>query len=87
MPTPRPGAGRWFHLTAHALGDLRPVGNALLGWWLWRTLRVGFPVVGAACLMLDHLHLLLWTDDPDAARRHLASMLAGFTRHAGERRL
>jgi hypothetical protein len=37
--------------------------------------------------MPNHPHLLVHTDDPERERRHLASVLAAFTRRVGERRL
>jgi hypothetical protein len=84
---PTRSQGAWVHLTARTIGDLTPLRDAQLAWWLWTSLRAAFPKVGAACLMPDHAHTLTFTDDPNAARLRLASVLSGFTRHLGRRRL
>ena len=50
--------------------------------WLWLKLRRTFPSVLAACLMPDHIHLLL---APGVARdlsRRLGGVLSGFARRA-----
>ena len=51
--------------------------------WLWLKLRKTFPAVLSACLMPDHMHVLLWPDVvPDPAAR-LGRMLGGFSRRVG----
>ncbi len=48
-------------------------------------MRAAFPNAVAALLMPDHPHLVVATDDPDAARRRLARMFGHFGRAFGVR--
>ena len=49
----------------------------------WRVLRAAFPGALAACLMGNHIHILLWSDDPDADRVRLGCVASGIARFAG----
>jgi hypothetical protein len=77
----------FIHLVAHALPGLRPLTCPEAAWWMMRRLREMWPEALAACVMCDHLHLLLETESPRRVRRRLASVLAGCTQHLAQRRL
>jgi hypothetical protein len=64
---------RYVHLVAHTRGGFDRVAQWASGSWLWEHLRGSFPVVLAACLMPDHLHLLVrwWAEVQEALRRVL----------------
>lgn len=72
-----------FHLVAHAAAARRPLSSADACWALWWRLRRLFQEVIAACLMPDHLHLLLHAASADAARRALGYQLGAFARELG----
>lgn len=69
----------WIHLTARASVG-RPLVDAREKVWLWRALRKRWPVAFAACLMPDHLHLLMATDQPERDHASLARLLGAFSR-------
>lgn len=78
----------WLHLTARALPKQRPLASAPHAFWLWRTLRRSFGPVAAACVMPDHVHLLLAAvADPTRLVHELGHVMSGFTRHVGDRRV
>ena len=62
-----------MHLVAHTRGGFDRVVEWASGSWLWAHLRRSFPVALAACLMPNHLHLLVrwWDGAQDALRRVL----------------
>ncbi len=72
-----------WHVAAHTLAGLRPLSSAQACSALFAALRRCFPRVAAAVLMPNHLHLLVETDDPVAARRKLARCLANYARRTG----
>ncbi len=51
----------------------------------WRVLRAAFPGALAACLMGNHIHLLIWSDDPETDRVRLSGVASGIARFAGVR--
>ena len=69
------------HLVARALPGQRPLADPAAAWWLWRRLRRAWPNALAACLMPNHVHLLVHRGKPTAAAAQLAHCLSGFTRH------
>ena len=77
--------GRWarmlYHLVAHAAAGRRPLTSSDSCWTLWWQLRRLFGDVVAACLMPDHLHLVLHAASGDDARRALGNQLGGFARY------
>ncbi len=72
-----------WHLTAHAVTGARPLESARACDALWSALRRRFPDALAACLMPDHVHLIIEAPNCDEARRTLAQCLAAFARQAG----
>jgi hypothetical protein len=75
-----------IHVAAHALPGATPFAEPEARWWTWHRLRAAWPEARAACLMLDHLHLIT-RDELEAARSRLGAILSGFTRRAGARRI
>ncbi len=69
-----------IHTVAHARAAQRPLSDPDACWALWRRLRREFPDVLAACLMPDHLHMLLQSLARDEARRRLGRQLGAFSR-------
>ena len=76
----------FWHLTAHAVAGARPLESAEACAALWASLRRNFPQAIAACLMPDHVHLLVEAADRDEARRTLSRCLAGLARRTGRGR-
>jgi hypothetical protein len=75
----------WFHLTAKVCKTAPDLSRADTGAWLWAHLRAAFPLAIAVTVMPDHPHLVVATDDPDAARVRLARLLGQFGRRFGVR--
>ena len=77
------------HLVAHAVRKARPLAEPEAAWWLWRRLRRAFPSAVAACLMPDHVHLIVshhgHTGIKGSAR--LGKVLSGQARHLRASRL
>jgi hypothetical protein len=71
-----------LHLVARTHPGLSPLADPDAAWWLWARLRSEFPDALAACLMPNHLHLIL-LGMLDEARWRLAALLAGFSRRLG----
>lgn len=63
-----------IHLVARTAIGSHPFSNPVEAWWLWQLLRLYFPEVLAACLMPDHVHLVL-DADPVFARSRLTKLL------------
>jgi hypothetical protein len=72
-----------FHVTAHAAAARRPLSDADACWALWWRLRRMFEHVLAACLMPDHLHVLVHAASADALRRLVGYQLGAFARELG----
>jgi len=75
------------HLTARTRVGFHLLGDVTGAWRLWRKLRRTWPKAIAAALMDNHLHLLVRAAEPLVARRALAAILAGHTRHIRESKL
>ncbi len=74
-----------LHLVSRALPGHEPfVGEA--GWRFWSRVRDAFPEALAACLMPNHLHLLV-RSSPSRARQVFRGVASGFARGYGYRRL
>lgn len=71
------------HLVARALPGNKPLLEPASAWWLMWRLRFAFANALAACLMPDHLHLLLLTMWPHAERARLGRILGSFAVRAG----
>ena len=69
----------FIHLTATAFG--RPLINPAVAWWLWRRLRHNWPEAVAACLMYDHVHLVVASQDPARDRVRMAHVLGALSRY------
>lgn len=76
-----------MHLVARAKAGRHPFEDPAAAWWFWWRLRRRFPNIAAACLMPNHLHLLVRSNRPELDRRGLGVLLAGFSRHLGQRSL
>lgn len=76
-----------MHLVARAKAGRHPFEDPAAAWWFWWRLRQRFPNIAAACLMPNHLHLLVRSNRPELDRRRLGVLLAGFSRHLGQRSL
>jgi hypothetical protein len=70
------------HLTAHAFIGQRPLADTTTARWLWSQLRCAFPSALSACLMPNHVHLLVDVRDVAAARLRLAKVLGAASRIA-----
>ena len=70
----------WIHLTVRTVLGTRPLSDSVEAWWLWRRLRRNFPGALAACLMPDHVHLVL-DAEPQLAARTLGRLLAAARRY------
>src|SRR6185436_8994422 len=70
-----------IHLTARAHPGLKPLASPGKCFWLWPRLRELFASALAACLMPDHLHLLLAARDPSKERTRLAHLLGAMSRY------
>ncbi len=71
-----------LHVAAHTVSRT-PVRSPEAADWLWLRLRAAFPSVIAACLMPDHLHLLLSPECAAGLSSRLGRVLGGFSRHVG----
>lgn len=76
-----------MHLTARALPGYKPLLDPQTAWWLMWRLRLAFPMALAACLMPDHLHLILAAANASALRACLARVLSRMAVRAGLRHL
>ncbi len=54
--------------------------NAERAWALWAEMKRGARGTLAACVMPNHVHEVVVTDDPEAARRSLATRVANYAR-------
>jgi REP element-mobilizing transposase RayT len=70
-----------IHLAARTVSNRRAFKSRDSARWLWKCLRDLFPDALAACLMPDHLHVLLDVRDSAAARLSLARLLGAFSRY------
>jgi hypothetical protein len=70
------------HLVAHAVRKARPFAEPEPAWWLWRRLRHAFPSAIAACLMPDHVHIVVNRRGHGGSEGsvRLAKVLSGQTR-------
>jgi hypothetical protein len=73
------------HLVAHLAFGRRDLADPAVARRVWDHTRRAFPDALAAMVMLDHAHLLDECDDPDEARRALASALSRATYGKGKR--
>ena len=76
-----------IHLVARSLPGQKPFADARAAWWLMGRLRVAYTGALAACVMPDHLHLIVEVPDPASARRRLSKILAVAAVRAGVRHL
>jgi hypothetical protein len=76
-----------LHLIAHALHGQRPLQGLQECYWVMRRLRARWPRALAACVMPDHLHLIVRATACSQAQQQLAHVLRGFTQHVGARRV
>jgi len=70
----------WIHLTARAT-HVRPLADREAATWTWHALRARWPDALAACLMPDHVHLVLSSSRPHADRQSLSRLLGAFSRN------
>ncbi|MFO0567816.1 MAG: hypothetical protein U0263_19305 [Polyangiaceae bacterium] len=75
------------HFAASALPGQTPLSDFGAAWLLWRSLRAAFPTALAACLMPNHIHIVLECSDSDEARVLLARLLAWTSRRSNQRRV
>ena len=68
-----------YHIFARALPFLTPLKQRTVCVDLWRRLRKRFPNIAACVLMPNHLHILIFTPDPDQARWKLGVDLRAWT--------
>lgn len=73
----------YLHLTARCRTFV--FDDASIAWGAWKLLRKLFPDAIAVCLMGNHVHVLIWTDDPVATVRRFHQFQATITRRTGER--
>ena len=75
----------FLHLVAHAVRQTRPLAAPEAAWWLWRCLRNNFPEAVAACLMPNHVHLLIAerSGDERIHTRRLGRVLGSHARRWG----
>jgi hypothetical protein len=76
-----------LHLVASALPGLRPFQDAGLAGWFWLRVRRLWPDALAACLMPDHVHVIVAGGDDDAARLSMARLLGQTCTRFGVSRL
>jgi hypothetical protein len=74
------GVAMWTHLVTRSYAPLLPLRRFERCAWLWGRLRRSFPSALDVILMPDGVHLVVETDDPEAARHELRVVLRGFTR-------
>lgn len=72
-----------FHLVARSLPDRLLFSRDTEALVLWNTLARVFPELVAACLMPDHLHLILPHEDP---QNRLHTVLQAYTQHRNRAR-
>ncbi|MEB2314401.1 MAG: hypothetical protein OZ928_21370 [Polyangiaceae bacterium] len=72
-----------LHFVAHALPGGYPLSNARACWRLWTALRRALAEVYAACLMPNHLHLIVPARDAGSLRRRVIPVLVGFAQAEG----
>jgi hypothetical protein len=77
----------FLHLVARAMPGQAPLADPGLAWWMMRRLRTAWPEALAACVMPDHVHVLVHANVPEGLRRQLARVSAAFSRHARGRRI
>ncbi len=70
----------YVHLTARSRRFL--FNDIALSLYAWSALRAAFPTAVAACLMGNHLHLVVWVADPTEAVTRLCRVIGGITRVA-----
>lgn len=70
----------YVHLTAQCRRFL--FNDPRIALYAWCALRAAFPDAIAACIMGNHIHLVVWVADPEVATRQLAYVIAGITRVA-----
>ena len=79
---------RFFHLTARTHVGLTPLSAHVVARWMWQRLRRVFPEALGAVIMPDHVHLIVASDEPHAARAALALIVGNLARSGlVERRL
>ena len=71
-----------LHVVAHAISGMLAL-DAEAADWLWLKLREAFPVVFAACLMPEHVHMLIPPESAPNLAARLGRVLGGFSRHVG----
>lgn len=74
----------FVHLTARM--PLYLFRAPLLAAWVFTRLRELFPFALAVCVMENHIHVLLWVQEPEVAQRAFVGLLGSITRRAGQRR-
>lgn len=77
----------FVHLVARTCLGVPVFRDADLAWALWAVLKRATTTAVAACIMPNHLHLIVDTLDAERARAALAKRLAAFAGHAGFGRL
>ncbi len=81
----RPMLTQRFHLVARTHRGLRPFREREKALLLWTRLRAAFPErILAACLMPNHLHLVVATAQPRKMKFQLATQLRAFTRETAK---
>jgi REP element-mobilizing transposase RayT len=69
----------FYHFTAKSLPPYTPFADFEQARWTWAALRRNFPNAISACLMPNHLHLLVATSRPQEARIALRIVLSKMT--------
>ena len=71
-----------WHVTARAVGRLKPLETFAAAAVMWDLLRRAFPLALAAVVMPDHFHLIvaLVAAAATALRQHVGALLSGLTR-------
>jgi hypothetical protein len=64
-----------LHLVGRALPGNQPFRTPSVAWWFWGRLRRVWPDALAACLMPDHVHLIVPDSNADACRLSMARLL------------
>jgi REP element-mobilizing transposase RayT len=86
-PTCNVLSGSFMHMVVRALPGQRPLEAADEVRWMMKRLRSAWPRALAACVMPNHLHLLIEAVQPSVQRVRLARIVAAFGRHFGRGRL
>jgi hypothetical protein len=71
-----------LHLVDRALPGQYPLTDPHSGWEMMRALRRAWPDALAACVMPNHLHVLVASDSPAQEQARLSKVIGGFTRRA-----